>query len=83
MNFTAIKTSEARKTLPKMIREVDENGKIYVFTVHGESKAAMIDLDLLEELIENTEYGISANELIKRSNEETLSLADFKKQLNV
>ncbi|MFH1533772.1 MAG: type II toxin-antitoxin system Phd/YefM family antitoxin [Nitrospirota bacterium] len=82
MNFTTINSSEGRKNLPKIIREVDENGKIYVFTIHGEAKVAMIDLDLLEEFIENTEYGISEKEIIKRSKEKTISLKKLKEQIN-
>jgi len=83
MNFTTIPTSEGRKKLPQIIREVDENGKIYVFTIHGKAKVAMIDLDLLEEFIENTEYGISEKELGRRSKEDTISLETLKKQLDV
>lgn len=83
MNFTIIPTSEGRKNLPKIIREVDENGKIYIFTIHGEAKAAMIDLDLFEEFVENTEFGISEKEIISRAKEKTISLDELKKKLNV
>ena len=83
MNFTTIKSSEGRKNLPKILREVDENGKIYVFTIHGVAKAAMVDFDLLEEFIENTEYGISEKEIAKRAEEETITIDELKKQLNV
>lgn len=83
MNFTTIPTSEGRKNLPKIIREVDENGKIYIFTIHGEAKAAMIDLDLFEEFVENTEFGISEKEIISRAKEKTISLDELKKKLNV
>jgi predicted site-specific integrase-resolvase len=82
MNLTPIGLSEGRRTLPKLIREVDENGKIYVFTIHGKAKVAMVDLDLLEEFIENTEYGISEKELSERSKEDTISLDDLKEELN-
>lgn len=83
MHFTSIPTSEGRKNLPKIIKEVDENGKIYVFTIHGKAKAAMVDFDLLEEFIENTEYGISEKEIRERANEKSISLAELKKELNV
>ncbi len=83
MNFTTIKSSEGRKNLPRIIREVDEGGKIYVFTIHGVAKAAMVDFDLLEEFIENTEYGISEKEITKRAKEKTISLSVLKKQMNV
>lgn len=83
MQLTTIPTSEGRKNLLKIIKEVDENGKIYVFTIHGEAKVAMVDLDLLEEFIENTEHGLSEKELLKRSKEDTISLETLKKQLNV
>lgn len=83
MNFKIIKSSEGRKNLPKIIREVDENGQIYVFTVHGAAKVAMVDFALLEEFIENTEYGISEKEITKRSKEATISLKELKKQFDV
>ncbi len=83
MNFKTIKSSEGRKNLPKIIREVDENGQIYVFTVHGAAKVAMVDFALLEEFIENTEYGISEKEITKRSKEKTISLKELKKQFDV
>lgn len=83
MNFKTIKSSEGRKNLPKIIREVDENGQIYVFTVHGTAKVAMVDFALLEEFIENTEYGISQKEITKRSKEKTISLKELKKQFDV
>lgn len=83
MNLTHIAASEGRKILPQIIKEVDENGKIYVLTIHGKPKVAMVDLDLLEEFIENTEYGISEKEIIKRAEEKTISLAEIKKELNV
>ena len=78
-----IPTSEGRKTLPKIIREVDENGKIYVFTIHGEAKAAMVDVDLLQEFMENAEYGISEKEILARTKEETIGLEELKKNLNL
>lgn len=83
MNFKTIKSSEGRKNLPKIIREVDENGQIYVFTIHGVAKAAMVDFELLEEFIENTEYGISEKEILKRTKEKTISLKELKKQFDV
>ena len=83
MLLTTIPTSEGRKNLPKIIKEVDENGKIYVFTIHGEAKVAMVDLELLEEFIENTEYGISEKELRAREKEETISLEELKSQLKI
>ncbi len=69
MHFETIKSSDGRKN--------------YVFTVHGVGKAAMVDLELLEELIENTDYGISSKEILKRSKEETISLEELKKEMNV
>lgn len=83
MNFITIPTSEGRKKLRKIICEVDESGTIYVFTIHGQAKAAMIDLDLLEEFIENTEYGISEKKIVAASKEDTISLDELKKMLDV
>ena len=83
MNYKTIPTSEGRKNLPKIIKEVDEQGNIYVITIHGKAKAALVDLDLLEEFIENTEYDISEKELKKRAKEDTVSLDKFKKKFNV
>lgn len=83
MIFKTIKSSEARKQLPKIMQEVDEQGKVYVFTVHGVAKTAMVDFELLSQFIENAEYGISEKEIVRRSKEETISLAEFKKQFDV
>ncbi len=83
MNFTTITSSEGRKNLPKIIREVDENGKIYIFTIHGKAKVAMVDLEMFEEFIENTEYGISEKKMINREKEKTVSLNELKKITNV
>jgi len=83
MIFTSIPTSEGRKHLTRIIKEVDENGKIYIFTIHGQAKVAMVDLDLLEEFIENTEHCISEKELLEREKEKTISIDELKKQLNV
>ncbi len=83
MNFTTITSSEGRKNLPSIIQKVDETGNIFIFTIHGKPKTAMVDLDLLEEFIENTEYGISEKELIKRSKEKTISFEEFKRKFNV
>ena len=83
MRYTTIPTSKGRKDLPRIIREVDEEGLIYVFTIHGKAKAALIDLDLLEEFIENTEFGISNKEILRRSQEETISLEELKKKINL
>lgn len=83
MKFTYIPSSEGRKKLPEILKDVDDTGAVYVITIHGKSKAAIVDLDLLEEFIENAEYGISARELLKRSKEKTISLKEFKKEFNV
>ena len=83
MKFTTIPSSEGRKNLSSLIHEVDETGNVYIFSVHGESKAALVDVDLLEEFVENAEYGISAHEIVKRSQEGTVSLEDLKKEFNV
>ncbi|MBI2634415.1 type II toxin-antitoxin system Phd/YefM family antitoxin [Candidatus Peregrinibacteria bacterium] len=83
MNFTTITSSEGRKNFPKIINEVDEQGKIYVVTVHGKTKVAIIDLDLLEEWIENTEYGISEKELLKRLKEKRIGFEELKTKFNV
>lgn len=83
MYYSTISTSEGRKNLPKLIREVDESGCVYVFTIHGKAKAAMIDLGLFEQFIENVEYGISEKELLKRSKEPRIDLEEFKKKFNV
>lgn len=83
MRYTIVATSEGRKDLPKIIREVDEKGNIYVFTIHGKPKAAMVDFALLDEFIENAEFGISEKEILKRSKETTISFQEFKKKFDV
>ncbi len=83
MHYKTINSSEGRKNFPRILKEVDENGQIYVVTIHGHAKAAIVDYDLLEEFIENAEYGISQKEILKRAKENTISLAEFKKSLDV
>jgi len=83
MNYKIVKSSEGRKNLPKILKEIDEHGHSYIFTVHGVPKAVMVDLALFEEFIENTEYGISEAEILARSNEETISFEDLKQEFNV
>lgn len=83
MHYKSIPASQGRNELSTLIRQVDETGDIIVFTVHGKAKVAMIDLDLLEEFIENVEFGISEKEILKRSKEETISLDKLRKQFDV
>ena len=83
MIFTTISTSEGRKKLPQIIKEVDQQGKIYIFTTHGKAKVAIVDMELFNEFIENTEYGISAKEIVKRTREKTISLQELKSRLNL
>lgn len=83
MRYTTIPASEGRSNLARIIRTVDETGNIVVFTVHGKARAALVDMDLLDEFIENGEYGISERELVKRSGEKRVSLATLKRKLNV
>ena len=60
-----------------------EEGKIIVLTTHGKPRVAMVDIDLLEEFVENTEYGISKKEIHKRAKEKTVSLSELKQMFNV
>ena len=80
MIYQTISTSEGRKNLPKIIEDVDKHGKIYIFTIHGKAKVALVDLDLLNEFIENVEYGISESEIRRRAKEKTISLDQLKKK---
>lgn len=83
MQQVLVSTSAARKNLPHLISQVDELGKIVVLTVHGKKKIALIDIDLLEQFIENSAFGISEKELLKRSREKRVSMEYLKKSLNV
>lgn len=83
MHYKSISASEGRKNLATLIRQVDESGDIVVFTIHGKAKVAMIDIDLLDEFIENMEFGLSSNEIKNRSKEKTISFEQVKKQFNV
>lgn len=78
-----ISSSEARKNFPSIIKKVDQTGTPYIVTINGEKMAAIVDIDLFEQFVENTEFGISEGEIIKRSEEETISLENFKSSLNV
>lgn len=74
MNYKTVPVSEGRKNLPHFMKEVEETGDIVVFTTHGKAKVGLIDLDLLEDLIENAEFGITESELIEISKEERFGL---------
>ncbi len=78
-----INSSEARKNLPYILKKVDQTGVPYIVTINGQEKVAIIDIDLFKQFVENVEFGISDAEIIKRSNEDTISLEDFKISLNV
>lgn len=83
MRQELVSSSEARKQLPFLMQKVDEQGKVIVLTVYGKKKAALIDIDLLEELIENIEFGISEKELLRRSKEKRMSLNELRQSLDV
>lgn len=83
MFFNTVAVSEARKNLPKIIKEIDQKGKIFVLTTHGSAKVALIDLNLLEEFLENREFGITEEEILARSKEKTISLKELKKNFDV
>jgi len=83
MNYKIVKASEGRKKLSKILKEINENGQPYIFTIHGEPKAVMVDLAQFEDFIENAEYGISEKEILNRSKEDTISLEDLKRNLDV
>lgn len=83
MQFQTITSSEGRANFPELLNAVDEKGNIVIITVHGKAKAALIDVDLLNEYIENKEYGISASELKKRMKEPTIGYDELKALFNV
>jgi len=83
MDYKDISLTDGRKCLPQIIKEVEELGRVYVFTVHGKRKVAMVDFDLLAEFVENLEFGVSAKELNRRTKEERMSLDQLKNALNV
>lgn len=83
MNYKIIPSSQGRSSLPQIIKEVDEQGSVYVLTVRGVGKVAVVNLDLFQEFIENAEYGISEKELVSRASEDTMTLEELKSALNV
>lgn len=83
MKFKYVTSSQGRKKFSDFLRIVDENGDIIVFTTHGKAKAALVDIELLEEFIENVEYGMSEKDILSRLDEKTVSLDELKKELDV
>jgi PHD/YefM family antitoxin component YafN of YafNO toxin-antitoxin module len=85
MKLNIIPSSEGRKNLAKIIKEVADQEKIYILTTNGHAKVAMINWEILEEMIENEEYGITSKELLERSKdlEGAISEEEFRKEFNL
>jgi len=68
-SFKFVTASNGRQNFPALIKQIHDAGEIVVLTQHGKPKVAMMDFDLLEELIENEEFGITYAEIEKRAKE--------------
>jgi PHD/YefM family antitoxin component YafN of YafNO toxin-antitoxin module len=78
MKWETVTLSEGRKNLSSIVEKIHGTGNIYVFTVHGDKKVAMLDAELIEEFMEHHEYGTTPKKLIDRSNEENYPISDLK-----
>lgn len=74
MNFQIVPFSEGRSKLTTLRKQVVDNGEIVVLTVNGKAEVALIDFELLQEFLENAEFGISLAELKRRANEDTVGV---------
>ena len=78
-----VNSADVRKNLSSLVKNIDDTGSIVVITIHGKPKAGMVDIDLLEQFVENAEFGISESELVERSNEKSILWDEFKKKFDV